>query len=251
MNKLLEFGLSYKYSAMYLTSKTYVKPDMKISDIVRENPSILLVLEHFGIDDLLQDKTVSRLCSEYDIEEPLFIVICNLYNGFNVGDTAQLKPSSIPLIITYLNNSHHYYIHEKYPEITDYIKKLSASGQIKEMKLVEDFFNEYFEEVMEHLNYEGEIAFPYISGLFEKKQNSSTEKFSATHYKNHHSDIESKLEDLKNLLLQHIRIKNQGIVKRKLLYSLFELEFDLKIHSLIEEQILIPLALSIENKSTK
>ena len=248
---MLEFGLSYKYSAMYLTSKTFVKSEMKLSDIVRENPSILLVLEHFGIDDVLQDKTVFRLCSEYEIEEPLFIVICNLYNGFNVGDTSKLKPSSIPHIITYLNNSHLYYINEKYPEITDYIRKLNASGQLKEMMLVEDFFNEYFEEVMEHLDYEEKIAFPYFSGLFEKKQNSSREKFSATHYQNHHSDIESKLVDLKNLLLQHIQVKNQGIVKRKLLYSLFELEFDLKIHSLIEEQILIPLALSIENKSTK
>ncbi|MBK7712375.1 MAG: hypothetical protein IPJ37_16510 [Bacteroidales bacterium] len=41
---------------MYLTSKTYVKSDMKISDIVRENPSILLVLEHFGIEDVLKTK---------------------------------------------------------------------------------------------------------------------------------------------------------------------------------------------------
>lgn len=236
---------------MYLTRKTYVKSDMKISDIVRENPSILLVLEHFGIDDVLQDKTVSRLCSEYEIEEPLFIIICNLYNGFNVGDSSKLKHSSIPVIIMYLNNSHFYYINEKYPEITDYIRKLNSSGQLNEMKLVEAFFYEYFEEVMEHLDYEEKIAFPYFSGLFEKKQRSTGEKFSVTQYQNHHSDIESKLADLKNLLLQHIQIKNQGIVKRKLLYSLFELEYDLKIHSLIEEKILIPLVLSLENKSTK
>lgn len=45
---------------MYLTSKTYVKSDMKISDIIRENPSILLVLEHFGIDNVLHDKTVRK-----------------------------------------------------------------------------------------------------------------------------------------------------------------------------------------------
>jgi len=236
---------------MYLTSKTYVKPEMKISDIVRENPSILLVLEHFGIDDVLKDKTVSRLCSEYDIEELLFIAVCNLYNGFNVGDTSELKPLSIPVIIKFLNNSHHYYLNEKYPEITDYIRKLNASGQLKEMQLVDAFFNEYFEEVMEHLDYEEKTAFPYFTGLFEKRQSSTRDKFSATHYQNHHSDIESKLEDLKNLLLQHIQIKNQGVVKRKLLSSLFELEFDLKIHSLIEEQILIPLVLSIENKITK
>ena len=87
---------------MYLTSKTFVKSDTKISEIVRENPSILLVLEHFGIDDVLKDKTVTQLCHEYDIDEFLFIIICNLYNGFHVGDTSKLYPSSIPVIISYL-----------------------------------------------------------------------------------------------------------------------------------------------------
>lgn len=236
---------------MYLTSKTFVKSDTKISEIVRENPSILLVLEHFGIDDVLKDKTVTQLCHEYDIDEFLFIIICNLYNGFHVGDTSKLYPSSIPVIISYLINSHSYYINEKYPEIIDYIKILNGSGELKEMNLVEDFFNEYFEEVTEHLDYEGEIAFPYFSGLFNKKHIFTNEKISVAHYQNHHSDIESKLTDLKNLLLQHIHIKNQRVVKRKLLYSLFELEFDLKIHSIIEDQILIPLVLTIENKSTK
>jgi regulator of cell morphogenesis and NO signaling len=236
---------------MYITNKTFVKSEMKISDIVRENPRILLVLEHFGIDDVLQDKTVSMLCGEYEIEELLFIVICNLYNGFNVGDAPKINASSIQVLIRYLSNSHLYYLNEKYPEITDSIKKLSSSGQQKEMKLVEAFFNEYFEEVMEHLDYEEKVAFPYFSSLLENRQNTAGNEFSATDYQNHHTDIESKLTDLKNLLLQHIRIQNQGIVKRKLLYSLFELEFDLKIHSLIEDQILVPLVMTLENKATK
>ncbi len=54
--------------AMYLTSKTYVKSDMKISDIVRENPSILLVLEHFGIEDVLQDKTISGYAASMELK---------------------------------------------------------------------------------------------------------------------------------------------------------------------------------------
>jgi regulator of cell morphogenesis and NO signaling len=233
---------------MYLTNRTYTKPDMKISVIVKENPSILLVLQNFGIDDKFDEKTVSDLCKNHGIGEYIFSVICNLYNGFNFIDPVMVKNSDIPAIISYLKNSHYYYKNEKYPEITDYIKNLSTSQQQKEIKLIETFFNEYFSEVNEHLDYEEKIAFPYFYAIYENRHNLPSEKFSAADYLDHHSDIESKLSDLKNLILDHLQIKNKGSVKRKLLLSLFELEFDLKIHSMIEELILIPLVIALEDK---
>ncbi|HAM09855.1 MAG: hypothetical protein A2X05_11185 [Bacteroidetes bacterium GWE2_41_25] len=234
---------------MYLTDKTYIKSDMKISDIIRENPSIILVLEHFGIEDTLHEKSVSQLCKQAGIGELLFIVICNLYNGFAFNEPDKLSNSDIPVIISYLNNSHLYYKNEKYPEIIAYIRQLNAYGHSREIKLAEVFFNEYFEEVIEHLDYEDKIAFPYFYQLFEDNRIKSNDGYSASSYLKHHSDVESKLTDFKNLLLKHLHINNQGPVKRKLLYSLFELEFDLKIHSMIEEQVLIPLVISIENRN--
>lgn len=222
---------------------------MKISDIIKENPAILLVLEHFGIDDALHERSVSQLCKEAGIEELLFTSICNLYNGFNFNYPEKLNNSDIPVIIRYLNNSHLYYKNEKYPEIIAFIRKLNTYGNSTEMKLAEVFFNEYFEEVKEHLDYEEDIAFPYFYMLCENKGTRVRDDFSASSYLKHHSDIESKLTDFKNLLLKHLHITNQGAVKRKLLYSLFELEFDLKIHSMIEEQVLIPLVISIENSN--
>jgi regulator of cell morphogenesis and NO signaling len=230
---------------MYLTNKTFITSDMKISDLIKDNPSILLVLEYFGIDDVLKDKSVEQLCRQYGISDKIFTIICNMYNGFSFTDPEKLESSDIPVIISFLNNSHLYYKNEKYPEIINYIKQLNAIDSTSEMKLVELFFNEYFEEVKEHLDYEEKTAFPYFFQLYNNRK-SGKENFSAQQYLNHHTDIESKLEDLKNLLLKHLHIKNQGSVKRKLLYSLFELEFDLKIHSMIEEQILIPMAISIE-----
>lgn len=221
---------------------------MKISDIIKENPSILLVLEHFGINDVLHDKNVSQLCRSYDIEENLFISICNLYNGFQSVDAANLQIVSIPSILRFLNNSHSFYLNEKYTEIAGFIKILGTKVNQKEVKLIESFFNEYFNEVREHLNYEETIVFPYFTRIIENKNISDQKNFSTATYLNHHTDIETKLEDLKNLLLEHLRINDKADVKRKLLFSLFELEFDLKIHSLIEEQILIPLALLLEKE---
>jgi len=111
--------------------------------------------------------------------------------------------------------------------------------------MIEKFFTDYFEEVLEHLRYEDEIAFPYFYNLKDKK-GFVKKTFSAKEYRNHHADIETKLTDLKNLFLQHIKIKSDLNIKRKFLNTLFGLEFDLKIHSIIEEKVLIPLIEKIE-----
>ncbi len=233
---------------MYLTSKKYIEPAQKVAELIIENPSFLLVLEHFGVDEVLKDKTVAKLCAQSGISEPVFVAVCNLYNGFNLDSTDNFKSSDIPVVIQYLRNSHRYYVNEKYPEILNFIRSLSVEDHKKEIEMVEDFFNEYFIEVREHLDYEEEVVFPYFEGLARDFKPVPGKVFSASQYLDHHSDIESKLSDLKNLLLNHLHIQNLNSAKRKLLYALFELEYDLKAHSMIEEQILIPLGISAETE---
>ncbi|HPT22805.1 MAG TPA: hemerythrin domain-containing protein [Bacteroidales bacterium] len=233
---------------MYLTSRKYIEPDHKVAELVLENPSFLLVLEHFGVDEVFKDKTVEELCRLSDISVPVFTAICNLYNGFNFTAQNSLKRSDIPVVIRFLSNSHRYYVNEKYPEILNFIRNLSAEGNKKEIELIEVFFNEYFIEVREHLEYEEEVVFPYFNSLAGTQRPVPGKEFSASYYLDHHSDIESKLADLKNLLLNHLHIKNLNSAKRKLLFALFELEYDLTAHSVIEEQILIPLGISAETE---
>jgi regulator of cell morphogenesis and NO signaling len=183
----------------------------------------------------------------------VFLAFCNLYNGFNPSGKENYTLNDVSVIIQFLENSHTYYKQDKYPEIRDFIKQLHLKNDTDEIKLIEKFFNEYFEEVTEHLDYEEEVAFPYFCELVNhktKKDITGKNKFSVKEYKEHHSDIESKLGDLKNLLLKHISLKNDHVLRRKLLFSLFELEFDLNIHSLIEEMILIPIVYRIESINT-
>jgi regulator of cell morphogenesis and NO signaling len=63
---------------MYQTHKTYITPDMKMSDLIVENPKLLLLLEHFEIDFAVKDKSVEQLCSENKIDLSVFLVFGNL-----------------------------------------------------------------------------------------------------------------------------------------------------------------------------
>jgi len=238
---------------MYQNKKLYIKPDMKMSDLIFENPGLLLMLEHFGLDYTVQAKTVAQLCSEYKISQEVFLTISNLYNGYVLPYEANYTINDISTIIEYLRNCHNFYKNDKYPEIKVFISQLYANNNLNEIKLIEKFFNDYFEEVKEHLDYEELIAFPYFCELVDLENDKSligNSRFSVNNYTEHHSDIECKLADLKNLLIKHISMKGELVLRRKLLYSLFELEFDLKIHSMIEEMILIPLVEKIENSKT-
>lgn len=234
---------------MYQSQKIYVNPNMKMSTLINENPPLLLMLDFFEVDYAVGDRTIEKICKENNININVFLVICNLYNGF-YPNKSDIKTSDmdISLIIKFLKNSHKFYKKDRYPEIKNYIHQLYINQSKIDIGRIESFFNEYFEEVVEHLRYEDEIAFPYFCRLINSECDSSATKFSVNEYREHHSDIETKLSDLKTLLLKHVSLKDDFALRRKILYSLFELERDLNIHSTIEEMVLLPLVDEIETQ---
>jgi regulator of cell morphogenesis and NO signaling len=231
---------------MYQIQKTSIKPNFKMFNLILENHLLLLMLEHFEIDFAVNNKTVEEICRENNIRTEIFIAIGNIYNGYSHSEINEPAKEDVLCVLKMLKNTHQYYKQDKYPEIRNYIKELYKSNNSAEIVLIEKFFNEYFNEVIEHLDYEDDIAFPYFFRLLETDLLDNKKDFSAHTYKEHHTDIEYKLEDLKSLLLKHLNLKNDLSLIRKLLFSLFELEFDLNIHSMIEEKLLIPMVQEIE-----
>ncbi|MFH1195977.1 MAG: hemerythrin domain-containing protein [bacterium] len=236
---------------MYQTKKNYVKPEMKMADLIFENPSLLLLMEHFELDFIVHDKTVLQLCEENKISKEVFIAFANLYNGFYPTEAGNFSKDDITAIILFLRNTHNYYENEKYPEIKNLIEQLYFKNYAAEIKLIGKFFDEYFEEVKEHLSYENKVVFPYFCQLSKQTRSNENDKnkFSVNEYREHHTDIESKLNDLKELLLKHVPVQNDRVLRRKIIVNLFEVEYDLNIHSIIEETVLIPLIVKLEKLS--
>ena len=234
---------------MYLISKIYCTPDMEVQSIVKENPLIHLVLENFGIPDFEKNVTVKELCALNNLNENLFLSICNLHNGFYINNVLNISYSDIKDIINYLKRSHAYYLKEKYPEIQNYIHEISLTENSQILSIIETYFQEYFQEVKEHIEYEENIAFPYFFELLNPSADQKV-RYSSNDYREHHTDIESRLNALKDLFIQHVHLTNKKELKRKVLMSLSELEFELRIHSHIEDMILIPLTKQLESNNS-
>lgn len=226
-----------------------------MSEAVSANPFLLLLLEHLDIDLPLQEKSLGEVASENGIETDLFLTFVNLYGGMNKAADLPFTGREVPSIIRYLKNSHRYYSEEVYPGIMDTIRGISLSGNSEETRMIEKFFTEYLAEVKNHFDYEEQTVFPYIVQLNERLTGKDTETaitgYSVSEYREHHDDIEEKLDDLKSLLIEYLPLKEGRQVRRKLLFRLYELEHDLRIHSGIEDHILIPLVATMESRINK
>ena len=223
-----------------------VLPNDKLADVVLNNPYILLMLEHFGIELPVSEKTVATTCEESGISLKVFLTIANLYNGVHPKTPPTFTPTDILGIVLFLKNSHNYYLNEKYPTIRGLIEEVQVANSNKEIALVEKFFNKYFTKVQDHINYENDVAFPYVVNLIETGCKNENSTYSIVEYEEKHDDIEEELTDLKSLLIKYLPQQNDQRVRRKLLLALIELEFDLTIHAHIEDLILLPVIKKLE-----
>lgn len=226
-----------------------INKDTRASEVINGNPLTLLMLEHFNIPLGLQDKTIIQLAAEYDIDVRIFLSIIGLYNGQRPDYKSIDTIENITPIVNFLKRSHQHYLNEQFPLLTMHLSEISTLNTHAEIEMLIRFFDDYLDEVAEHLRYEDEVVFPYIIGLTQKSQSlteSSTSGFSISEYRSHHDDIEEKLHDLKNLLIRYLPSQDDTIPRRKLLFALNELEADLHVHSEIEEIILIPIVEKLE-----
>ncbi|MGC8823863.1 MAG: hemerythrin domain-containing protein [Bacteroidales bacterium] len=227
-----------------------ISPETRVAELVLENPYLSLMLEHFGIGLPLKEKTVAQLCTENSINTELFISLSKLFCGTSQEVNCTLSFDDVPVILQYLKKDHQYFTEEIYPQILQLIRQMKGVANQEEIVLVEKFFNEYFNEVIEHLNYENEIVFPYVTKLYHALDGTgeplNASEYSVEEYREHHDDIEEKLSDLKNLLIKYLPAREDQQARRRLLTHLFELESDLAIHSQIEDRVLVPLVVQLE-----
>ncbi len=222
----------------------------RLADIAQSGPYMILMLQHFGILMPLHDLTVAEACESLGIDQDALRVCAGIYGGQHEIPPPALQLKMLPTILDYLRNSHRYYLDEIYPAILDTIIRMKSTNHQREVQLVEKFFRDYFNEVESHIRYENDIVFPYAASLIEGQKEplkpDDPSAFCATEYRDHHDDIREKLSDLYNLLLRFLPFGNDQAIRRRLLFMLAELSYDLTMHSLIEDLVLIPLLLQME-----
>ncbi|MDR0508068.1 MAG: hemerythrin domain-containing protein [Dysgonamonadaceae bacterium] len=216
-----------------------------MSRLLCENYSTLLVLSRFGIALGFGDKNIGEVCQDNNVDTDTFLTVINLLLSDN--QTVQYTEThfSIESLIAYLHNSHTYFLDYRLPEIRVKLVEVLDPKEKDLNKAVLHYFDEYVSQVNKHMKYEEKTVFPYVYSLLaeEKKENYHIGIFSKRH-----EQIEIKLTEFKHILIKYYPAKSSNEINR-VLFDIFNCEKDLTSHSAIEDCLLIPAIMELENKN--
>ena len=225
--------------------RTFTK-DSKMYELVHNNYHLLPVMNRFGITLGFKDKKVETVCNEKGIDINFFLIIVNTFHSDTFFPEDELKTFSPLLIIDYLVKTHKYYVEYVLPKLENLLDRMidSSPENSNELFLIESFYKKYRDELVQHFRDEEEKTFPYASEIYLNK-NSSFD-YTIHTYEKEHDNVEEKLNDLKNLIIRHVKPVYDSNLCNEFLITLLRFERDIHNHSRIEDKILVPQIEEIE-----
>jgi regulator of cell morphogenesis and NO signaling len=133
------------------------------------------------------------------------------------------------------------------PKTEKLLKQLisGSDDSLNELKMIDTFYKKYKNELLLHIKEEEDKVFPYVTGLVSKKIKSKS-AYSIKSFEQEHTNVDMKLNDLKNLIIKYIEPKYNDNDCNEFLFALFQFEKDLKDHARIEDKILVPKVMILE-----
>lgn len=218
---------------------------MSVSDLIDIDYSLLQVISRMGLDLKYAGMPVSEACRKCGIDPDTFILICNVYSfPDHIPSQEELAGGDIRNIIDYLHSSHLYYMGQALRVLENSFDKLVAPFDEKQKKVVLKFFNDYKDELDKHFAYEEEVVFPYIEAL--RRDGVKASEYSIEQFEEHHENVEEKLEDLKNIVMKYLPGDCSNELKIMVLLSIYHLHDDLRRHTYVENNILVPIVSGFE-----
>ena len=162
---------------------------------------------------------------------------------------------SLEVIVDYIRKTHTYYLSKKLLEIEQSINLLLqdyADGHPL-LQVLHSFYARYKAHLTQHIAEEEHTLLPYILQM-EKAQMGvaikalSIDGFSLQSFLDSHHDVEDDLQIAREAILQYNPPATNETPYRILLSQLQVFEKDLAVHTLIEDHVLVPRALSLERQ---
>ncbi|SFE79734.1 hemerythrin domain-containing protein [Thermophagus xiamenensis] len=236
----------------------HIHPHMKMSDLVKADFELLAVLQRLKIPFGFKDKSIQTVCREEGIDLNFFLNLAKWFHerDFFPGETLMNHP--VKWLVKYLRSTHSCYIDYQIPRIESEIIQIENTDQAssKNMQLMLKFFREYISEFTAHIQLEEEKIFPYILELEENLEKEKPDPeflgkargYTIRDFLDEHSDIEEKLTDLRNILLKYLDPPSNNCMFTNILIEIFRLGKDLNDHTILEENVLIPQVIKLEEQ---
>jgi len=232
-----------------------------VGQIVREDYRAADVFEKYGIDFCCAGKKpLEASCTEKGVE---YYEVVNALTG--ISDSAMPKfdyeNMSLTALTDYIENTHHRYIEESGPVIMKYLEKVvTVHGKHNpELAVVQHLFKESLGDLVIHMRKEELVFFPYVRKVEASHGRGAQPKDLASFgsiqnpvamLTNDHEVEGERFRKISELTDQYVPPAHACNTFRVCYAKLHEFEKDLHLHIHLENNVLFPRAIQLEQKGT-
>ena len=233
------------HSYVFLIFTIMLKQDQytatnKMGDLICDNYPLLFVMSRFGISHGFGDKTIAQVCRQNNVHTNTFLAVVNMLTS---GKRDQNADPSLPCLLDYLLNSHSHFLDIRLPAIRKKLLQTIGTPHDGVAKAIIRFYDEYVEQVVTHMAYEEQTVFPYVRSLLKGELSGN---YCIRVFCRQHESIESKLSELKNILIKYYPTGNPHELNN-VLFDIFACARDLASHNFIEDELFVPMISQLEH----
>tara|TARA_B100000902_G_scaffold399523_1_gene470792 strand:- start:2685 stop:3446 length:762 start_codon:yes stop_codon:yes gene_type:complete len=241
---------------MFLETKNL--GNKKVFDLVSDDFRYAKALDSFGIDFYRHyNSKIEDICIENNLDkDSLFGYRISMDESFDL-DFNTLKSSPINLVIEYLKHNHSYFIKNKLPYIKNLISSLSVEDKNDELfNDLKFIFPLFYEDFVEHILEEEKYIFTYIQNLYHLDGNVKNHAKIFFEMKNislkdiaeEHINEDSEMSGIRGLTKNYSYKNIKNLHLKVIFQELKDFDNELEVHSNIENHILFPRALELQEK---
>lgn len=229
-----------------------IKKTQTIGSIVTQNLQASEIFNEYGIDYACHgERTLEQVCFEENL--PIVNILEELWSLDAVNSSMpNFDLMAIDTLTRYITNKHHRYAERKITSIRRRIERLERLyvSHHQELVLIRKTFEDMSVHVLLHMKNEEFFIFPYIRKMVKRGETQTTTTIgkALAMMENDHEQQAENLKQLTNLTNHYTVPKKSDYAFRVTYNAMKELEQDLRVHMHLENNILFPKAIKLENK---
>ncbi|MBZ5857417.1 iron-sulfur cluster repair di-iron protein [Flavihumibacter profundi] len=245
-----------------ITKRITGENEETLGQIVARDLRKAQIFKKYGIDFCCGGKkTVKEACAEKGLDTTKIEQELQQADKMPASRPLPYGDWSLDFLADYIVNTHHAYVRKNLPDIRAYAEKVNLvhGGRHPELVRIHQLVEEVYAELTSHMIKEEKVLFPYIKELVASLNNA--QPLHAAHFgtvqnpinmmEMEHEMVGKNLEEIRQLSGNY-KLPEDACASYSLLYRLLdEFEDDLHLHIHLENNILFPKALEIEQRITK
>jgi len=224
-----------------------VFPNMYLSEVVEENPSLISVIHRFGIRLGLGDATIQEICDRFQLNTDFFITMINTFLNEDYFPEKKLQGFHTSQIVDYLTKTNHYYQRHQLPNIERHLRSFISMSDPdnNSLSLIEKIFTSFKDTLLCRIKNDEKQWFPYCLSL-SNLQTDVVFTLENKHAEEQDDSIEALLTDLQHIMIKHLTGEYDANLCHAVIFAVSILAKDIKQHNRIRFRILQPIVKEME-----